>query len=71
MLEFANGSLRVWPGKDDGWQQASGQLYTDWALVFAYYADARAKVSCQLHTNCALISCPAYTYTRVNSTLHA
>ena len=32
MLENRNGSVRIWPGKNDPWKEASGQVYSDWTI---------------------------------------
>jgi hypothetical protein len=71
MLEHPNGSLVIWPGGNDPWRQASGQVYSDWTISIGYYPDSRVKVSCKLDQNCAVIMCPRFKYTRERNASNA
>lgn len=68
-MEASDGSLRLAPGKNDGWKTATGRVYGDWSIEIVYYASNPKHhgptVMCELARNCSFIRCPAYTYTRL------
>ena len=65
MLEDRNGSVRIWPGKNDPWKQAGGQVYSDWTMAIGYYYDSRVRVVCKIDPACQTIVCPRYIYSRL------